>query len=141
MKKLFVIAVLIVGLSSFAQEKKANHKKEVGVEKMTPEQRTEKHLKKLTAELKLNPAQAEQVKQLMTEQASKREANKLNRDEIKANAVKPSKDERQASKENRLAEKEAMESKMKTILTSDQYAKWQTIQEKNKDKKRNKKEK
>lgn len=140
MKKLFIIAMLVIGLTTFAQERKGT-KNRATAEKMSPEQRTEKHLKKLTTELNLNTVQSEQLKQLMMEQATKREAYKAKREEIKANQVKPSKEERQAFKKNRLEEKEAMESKMKTILTPEQYEKWQSLREMNKDKMNNKKRK
>ena len=140
MKKLFIIAMLVIGLTTFAQGRE-DLKNRATSEKMSPEQRMEKHLKKLTAELNLNTVQSEQLKQLMTEQATKRAAYKAQKEEIKANQVKPSNEERQAFKKNRLEEKEAMKSKMKSILTPEQYDKWQSIQEKQKEKMNSKRRK
>ena len=64
MKKLFIAAMLFVGLASFAQDmdqKPARDQKE----RMTPEQRNEKHLKKMTSELNLDANQQTQIKQLL----------------------------------------------------------------------------
>src|SRR5271167_3850480 len=79
MKKLFIAALLFVGVTNFAQD---SNQKPGGdqKEKLTPEQRNEKNLQKLTSELSLDKKQQEQVKQLLAERSAKveklKEANK-----------------------------------------------------------------
>jgi len=137
MKKLFIAALLFAGIASFAQEidqKPARDQKE----RLTPEQRNEKQLQKLTAELSLNANQQTQVKQLLAERSSKAEKFREARKNKKDSNVKPTEADREAFKKEMLAEKEANDAKMKSILTADQYTKWHSLQEKNKDKAREK---
>lgn len=133
MKKLFLVALVVVSFTAFAQEGLGKPSKDA-MEKLTPEQRTEKHLKKLTADLNLNANQQEQVKQILTEQGIKREAFKAKREEYKANNLKPTPEEREALKSKMQEEKNAMDSKMKAILSPEQFEKWISIQEKKKEK-------
>jgi len=111
------------------------------LEKLTPEQRTEKHLKKLTADLNLNAKQQEQIKQILTEQGIKREAFKAKRQEYKASNTKPTSEEKEAFKSKMLEEKSDMENKMKSVLTPEQFEKWKAIREKNKEKMQMRREK
>ena len=140
MKKLFIAALLFVGVASFAQDTDTNttqdHKEHR--ERMTPEQRNEKQLKKLTSELSLDANQQAQVKQLLSERSAKAEKFREARQANKDSNVKPTTAEREAFKKEMMAEKDANDAKMKGILTADQYTKWKTIQEQNKDKAREK---
>jgi len=123
MKKLFIAALLFVGVVSFAQDinqKPARDQKE----KLTPEQRNEKHLQKLTSELNLDKKQQEQVKQLIAEKSAKAEKFKESRKDSK---TKPTDAEREAFKKQITAEKEATDAKMKAILNADQYTKWTAL--------------
>ena len=137
MKKLFIAVMLLVGIASFAQDtdqKTAAEQKE----KLTPEQRSEKQLKKLTTELSLDANQQAQVKQLLAERSAKAEKFREAREAKKNSDVKPTAAEKEAFKNEIKAEKEANDAKMKAILNADQYAKWHSLQEKNKDKAREK---
>ncbi|WP_286969391.1 hypothetical protein, partial [Flavobacterium sp. UBA4854] len=120
---------LFVGIASFAQEKK---------ERLTPEQRNEKQLQKLTTELNLDASQQAQVKQLLADRSAKAEKLRDARQEQKENGTKPTAAEREAFKKEMMAERDANDAKMKSILNADQYTKWKTIQEENKDKAREK---
>lgn len=123
MKKLFIAALLFIGMVSFAQDinqKTAHDQKE----KLTPEQRSEKHLQKLTSELSLDKKQQEQFKQLLAEKSAK--AEKF-RNAKKDNKTKPTTEEREAFKKEIKAEKEATDVKVKAILSADQYAKWTAL--------------
>ncbi|WP_456314654.1 hypothetical protein [Pseudomonas shirazensis] len=71
MKKLFIAALLFVGLVSFAQDINQKSTRDQR-EKLTPEQRNEKKLQKLTSELSLDKKQQDQVKQLLAERSTKR---------------------------------------------------------------------
>lgn len=128
MKKLFIAALLFVGIVSFAQDinqKPARDQKE----KLTPEQRNEKHLQKLTAELNLDKKQQDQVKQLLAERSAK--AEKF-RDAKKDSKVKPTAEEREAFKKQMETEKAANDAKMKAILNTDQYTKWTALKKEHK---------
>ncbi|MFH7017112.1 hypothetical protein [Flavobacterium sp. FlaQc-47] len=137
MKKLFIAALLFVGLASFAQDADQKPAREPR-EKLTPEQRNEKHLQKLTTDLNLDANQQVQVKQFLAEKSAKAEKFKAERKDRKDSNVKPTAAEREAFKNQMIAEKEANDTKMKGILNADQYKKWTTIQEENKDKAREK---
>ncbi len=125
MKKLFIAALLFIGVVSFAQEADQAPNREPR-ERLTPEQRNEKQLKKITTELNLDANQQAQVKQLLADRSAK--AEKL-RAERKDRKEKPTAAEREAFKTELKAEKDANDAKMKAILNADQYKKWTAIQE------------
>lgn len=129
MKKLFVAALLVVGMATFAQEQKAERK-----EKFTPEQRVDFQIKKMKADLNLDEKQAEQVKALLTQEAKKREAKRAEMEAKRAEKARPSKEETEARKAELKANQEAMKAEMKKILTADQYTKWEQKQEERKEK-------
>jgi len=106
MKKLIVAALLVVGLTTYAQEKEGRR---AGKEKLTSEQKVNLQVKKMTKDLNLNEKQTKDVRALVTKQVEKIEAIKIQMQ----------------------AEKEAVSVEMKKILTAEQYAKW----EKNRDEK------
>ncbi|MEN2415299.1 hypothetical protein [Flavobacterium mesophilum] len=137
MKKLFIAAMLFVGVATFAQDmaqKPARDQKE----RMTPEQRNEKQLQKLTSELTLDANQQAQVKQLLADRSAKAEKMREARQASKDSGTKPTAAEREAFKKEMIAERDANDAKMKSILNADQYTKWKKIQEENKDKAREK---
>ena len=70
MKKLIIAALLMTGMASFAQEQQ--HEKKQRMEQLSPEQRNELRLKKLTLELNLNSAQQKEMSKLIAEQSAKR---------------------------------------------------------------------
>ncbi|WP_316634422.1 hypothetical protein [uncultured Flavobacterium sp.] len=137
MKKLFIAALLFIGLASFAQQTDQKSTREPR-EKLTPEQHNEKQLKKLTSELNLDANQQAQVKQFLADRSAKAEKFKEARQAKKDSDVKPTAAEREAFKKEVMAERYANDAKMKSILNADQYAKWKAIQEENKDKAREK---
>ncbi|MEZ0128899.1 hypothetical protein AB9T88_03560 [Flavobacterium sp. LBUM151] len=130
MKKLFIAALLFVGIASFAQDinqKSARDQKE----NLTPEQRNEKHLQKLTSELSLDKKQQDQVKQLLAERSAKAEKFRADRKDSK---TKPTDAEREAFKKQMETEKAANDAKMKSILNADQYTKWTALKKDHKGK-------
>jgi predicted transposase YbfD/YdcC len=128
MKKVFIIAVLAISLSSLAQDRKERHSKGA-MEQMTPEQRNQLHLKKMILDLDLNAKQQEQVAAIMAEQTAKREAMKAERkakmEEAKANRFE--------MKNRMLDEQIEMKNKMKNILSVIQFSKWEMMKEKNRE--------
>ncbi|PBJ06784.1 hypothetical protein [Flavobacterium sp. ACN6] len=132
MKKLIIAALLFVGVASFAQD--GGQKRE----KLTPEQRNEKQLTKLTTELSLDANQQAQVKQLLADRSAKAEKFREARKDKKDSNTKPTAEERAAFKKQMEDEVAANDAKMKSILKADQYTKWKTLQEEKKDKAREK---
>ncbi|AWG20094.1 hypothetical protein FFWV33_00450 [Flavobacterium faecale] len=99
MKKLFIVALVAIGISGFAQE---------GKKKKGHEVTTEMRVKKMTEELTLTADQQKQILPVLEEQATIQKAMK---------------DNPESKEENRAKMKEAGK-KMKTILTPEQFEKW-----------------
>lgn len=129
--------MLFVGVASFAQDADQKPSRE-HKERMTPEQRNEKQLQKMTTELSLDANQQAQVKQLLADRSAKAEKFKEARKEKKDSNTKPTAEERAAFKKQMEDEVAANDAKMKSILKADQYTKWKTLQEEKKDKMRDK---
>ncbi|QBZ96622.1 hypothetical protein [Flavobacterium sangjuense] len=123
MKKVIVAALLVVGITAFAQEKEGRR---AGREKLTSEQKVDYQVKKLTKDLDLSEKQAKDVKALVTKQVAKREAKKAEMQELKAK-------KREEMKAQREAEQAAVSADMKKILTAEQYAKWEKNREEKKE--------
>jgi len=139
MKKLFIAALLFVGIASFAQNDDMDQKPvREQRERLTPEQRNDRQLKKITTELNLNSAQQEQVKLFIAEKSAKAEKMREARNKQKDNSNKLTADQREAFKKEMIAEKDASDAKMKSILTADQYTKWKASQQQDRDKVRDK---
>ena len=139
MKKLFLVALLFVGITTFAQ-------KEIERNELSVEEKVEKRVEKLTENLKLNDKQIGEVKLLLTDKISKNEKLKADlKAKIKANkeaGTKMSIEERKALRIVFTDENEAMKTEMRKILTEEQFTKWEAmIAEKVAEKQMNKKSK
>ena len=129
MKKLFIVALAVVGMTSFAQQRNVTAEKSK-MEQMTSEQRNQLQLKKMTLELDLNAAQQNEVRTIITEQSIKREARMAAGKETQDSAKKQlTADERFAKKNQMLDEQIVMKERMKKILSADQYKKWEDMKE------------
>lgn len=124
MKKLLVVAVLLVSLTNFAQVQN-NEANRAQREKLSPEQRNQLMLKKMTLDLGLNESQQKEISKIIAEQSAKREAAMAQRKANKEKGVKPTAEERFARENKMLDEQIAMQDKMKKILTPDQFKKWE----------------
>lgn len=136
MKKLIIAILLVVGFSSFSQETQPEKKSSKGQqrEKMSPEQRNQALLDKMTTELKLDANQQEQIKPIIAEQTAKLQAM---RDQRMANNAKElTSEERKALMQKRNEEKTATEVKLKAILTPEQFKKMKDNEAANKEKMR-----
>ncbi|PWA07754.1 hypothetical protein [Flavobacterium laiguense] len=133
MKKLIITLVLGMGLTGFAQETTSKPNR-ADMEKMTPEQRQEKHLAHLTKELNLDAKQQEAVGTILAEKSAKAQDVKSQKDARKASGNKMTTGERTAFKNTMQAEKTDTEAKMKAVLSADQYQKWIVLKEENKEK-------
>lgn len=124
MKKLLVVALLVVGLTTFAQEKEGRR---AGKERLTSEEKVDLHVKKMTKDLDLNEKQANEVRAIAKKQVEKREAKKAEMKNIKEK-------QRAEMKTNMEKEQAALSADMKKILTADQFAKWEKMRDERKGK-------
>lgn len=129
MKKLIAVALLLVGITSFAQEKPIEDRKAQRAEmaKLTPEQRNQLRLKEATLELDLTASQQKEMAKIIAEQQTKRDAIIAESKAKKADSKKPTSDEIFVMKNKMLDEKIAMKEKMKKILTPEQLEKWEKM--------------
>lgn len=130
-KKLIIAALLVVGVSSFAQENTGrNNKSDRAPREMrSPEERVEARLKKMTTDLNLDANQQAQMKSIITEQNSKMESMMADR---KANGnAKPSKEDREAMRAKRNDAKVEMDNRIKAVLNPTQYDKYKAMEEAN----------
>lgn len=136
MKKLIIAALLLVGVSNFAQEANApKNKSGKGSKEMkSPKQRTEAMLAKMTTELNLDTNQQAQIKPIIAEQGLKMEAMRVQMKANRESGVMPTDADKKAMKKTRMEDKEATDTKIKAILTADQFGKYQAMQEAAKEK-------
>ena len=144
MKKLVIVAVMLVGFLTFAQEKgeqKGDRKARMeNRESLSPEQQAELQVKRMTLDLDLNSKQQGEIKKIVLEQAKKREAKKTQWKANKEAGKTASKDEKFAMKNEALDEHIAMKAEMKKILTAEQFSKWEAKQAERKDKMENRRD-
>lgn len=132
MKKLIIIALALVTLNGFAQQK--GHKKE-GREnraelrkEMSPNDIADLKSKKLTLKLDLTDAQQKEVHKLILAQAKTKEnLRKEHKAKVGDKKEKPSKDDMVERQNHQLDEQIQMKRKMKAILTAEQYAKFEKM--------------
>ncbi len=133
MKKLIFAVVLLIGFSSFAQENQSDKKpKKAKREQMSPEQRSQVALDKMTTELSLNSQQQEQIKPILVEQRVQQQELKEQR--MASNAKEWTSQERDAARQKNQQDRMAMENKLKAILTPDQFKKMKDNQAANREK-------
>jgi Spy/CpxP family protein refolding chaperone len=127
MKKLVVAFLLIVGITAMAQEKEMKRPNGDKFASLTPEQKVEYQVKKMSKDLSLNDKQVKEVKALVTKEVEKRNAIIA---EMKALQAK----QRIEMKAKIDEEYAAMSNEMRKILTSEQFTKWEKIHEERREK-------
>lgn len=128
MKNLLKWTLLIAAFSSFAQEKLPQRQ-----EKLTPEQRTELQVKKMTLDLALTEKQQKEMSVLLLEQHKKMD---LRHEEIRAKkdqVAKQNQDDRFKRQSEMLDNEIALREQVKKLLSPDQYSKWQAQRDQRKD--------
>lgn len=121
MKKVFVMIAFVIGMIGFAQPgegKRAKGNAEENVETM---------VKKMTETLGLNEKQQVEVKNLFTEQQKKHEAKRAEMKARKEKGTKPSDEEIAEMKKERIDDQLEVKTKLKAILTEEQYKKWEAV--------------
>jgi hypothetical protein len=129
MKKLIVLVVLMAGISAMAQKPERERGNRGAMGDMTPEQIATLQTKKMTLALDLTDAQQEQIQRLNLENATARAAKM---EEMKAKkesgeAKKLTSEERYAMQTARLDHQIVQKEKMKEILNTEQYGKWEKM--------------
>ena len=130
MKKIISIFILVFAFTFAAQAQKKGSKFQA-----------ERMLKKLTKDLNLTEVQQEQIKPLLVAQIADRKLLSKKRKAMKESGEKPSREDRKKMREEREAKQTAMNSKMATILTEEQFEKFKVIAEEQKNKTRKNKKK
>lgn len=131
MKKTFLATVLMICIA-FTAMAQPNHKKQQKPQKpnFTIEQEATLAVKKLTLALDLSSSQQEKMYPLLSESISKKKAMMEARKENKGKRPNLSSDELYAKMVEKLDNQIAFQGKVKNILKSDQYEKWQRIKAK-----------
>ena len=139
MKKVFLAVLLLVGVAIFAQENRKPGSKRAEMEKMTPEQRSELRLKRMSTILNLTEKQQKEIAPILEEQQQKREKALADFKAMKEKGAKPSAEERAERAKQRDDDQKAMTEKLQKILTPEQMKKWEEKKERNKERMREKK--
>lgn len=122
MKKLILVAALVLSTLTFAQGKR-----EKG-ERLTPEQQTELQVKKMTLDLDLDANQQKELKTIFTAQAKNKAVKMAEMKAKKEKGEKPTADEKFAMKNSMLDHQIENKAQMKKILKPEQFQKWEKMQ-------------
>lgn len=126
MKKLTIIAVLLIGISLTAQR---HESKRNGMSDLTPQQVATLQTKKMTLALDLDEAQQKEVESLLAEKAALRKAKLEERSIKRDEENRPTKEERFAMQNEHLDQQIAHKAEMKKILTEKQFTRWEKMQQ------------
>ncbi len=120
--------MLLSGVLLTAQKEGHRHQKG-HMSDLSPEQMATLQTKKLTLALDLNEAQQKQVQQLHLEQAQLRKAKRSEQGESEEGetGARPTKEERYERHLSRLDAMMAHKAKMKSVLSAEQYEKWEKL--------------
>jgi protein CpxP len=136
MKKLIVGALLMIGMTSFAQEGKPMQVR--GQKEMTSEEREQNQLKRLTSELNLDAQQQKEMAAILNERSEKREAMMAEHKANKEKGVKPTPEERKERRAEMDAFHADQDAKIKKVLKADQATKWEKMKEQEKQRRKDK---
>lgn len=133
MKKLFVLALMVVGMTTFAQEKEGKLAGS-GKANVDPSKRAEMQAQKMKADLGLNDEQTTKIKSFLTEQVKQREANRAQMVALRESGKQPTEDQKKEMRSKMESEKNEINDQMKKILTPQQFEKWKSSMEERKEK-------
>ena len=123
MKKLFIAALMMVGMTSFAQEAKPMRVNN----EISSEQKIERDMKRLSVELNLEATQQKEMQIVLNEGVSKR-AEMTKEFNVKRPTSTPKAADVSEKRKMMLTEFETVENaKLQKILTPEQFSKYQKI--------------
>ena len=120
MKKLLVLALMVVGMTTFAQEKDGKG----GNRMPDPAKRAEMQAQKMKTDLSLNDEQTTQIKNLLTQQVKDREAKRAEMQALRSSGKELTEDQKKEMRSKMEAERNGMNDQMKKILSPEQFEKW-----------------
>jgi len=123
MKNVFLALLLFVGITVLAQEKEMKKHNGDKYASLTSEQKIELQVKRMTKDLNLNEKQIKEMKNLVAKEVEKRENKKAELEAFKTQKRK-----------EMIQDSITKSTEMKKILSSEQYAEWEKIQEEKKEK-------
>lgn len=133
MKRLLIIALALISIQGIAQERKERANRENRTHKisdLTPEEAATLQTKKMTLHLDLNDKQQKEIYAINLDNSTKREAMMASYKAKKesGNKERPTKEQRLAMENAKLDHQIATKAKMKSILNSEQFEKWEKFQ-------------
>ena len=123
MKKLLVMALMVVGTATFAQQKEGQLSGN-GRGKAEPSKRAEMQAQKMKADLGLNEEQTTEITLFLTKQVKEREAKRAEILALRESGKQPTDDQIKEMRSKMESERNAMNDQMKKILTPQQFEKW-----------------
>jgi hypothetical protein len=135
MKKTLLIAILLLTLGTFAQEKRKKGNN------LPPEKRVELQVARLKIELDLTEKQTADLRNVINEHQQNRAKQRAEMGSKKDSLHKPSPAQREQMKKSRADDKKMFEEQLKKILTPAQFETWQQNKEARENKQKALKEK
>lgn len=126
MKKLIMAILVLAGISATAQNHNMNGKRGE-MKDLTPEQVATLQTKKMTLALDLNVSQQSKIKSILTEDAKTRKSKMEDFKARKEEGKKMTADEKYTIQNTRLDYQIAQKNEMKSILTAEQFSKWEKM--------------
>ncbi|MCJ7465079.1 MAG: hypothetical protein MUO53_00100 [Maribacter sp.] len=127
MKNVVLVLMLLVGATSIAQQDGKRQRDDM--QDLTPEQMATLQTKKMTLDLDLTDAQQSQIQVLNLENAKMRQSKmaeyKANNESVEKKEI--TSEQRFAMQNERLDHQIAQKEKMKSILSQEQYEKWEKM--------------
>ncbi|MFZ4435873.1 MAG: hypothetical protein ACOYOR_05140 [Flavobacterium psychrophilum] len=135
MKKTLLIAILLLTLGTFAQEKRKKGNN------LPPEKRVELQVARLKIELDLTEKQTADLRKVINEHQQNGAKQRAEMGSKKDSLHKPSPAQREQMKKSRANDKKVFEEQLKKILTPAQFETWQQNKEARENKQKALKEK
>lgn len=126
MKKLIFGAMLMIGMTTFAQEGKPLTKR-APVTAEQREKREQDQLKKMTSDLNLDANQQKALAEVLNERSQKREAFQNEHLANKEKGVKMTPEQRKERRAQMEAFRDEQDAKIKKILRADQLTQWEKM--------------
>ena len=126
-----LIALVLIGVQAIAQERRGEHRKGDRKERahmmkdLTPEQIATLQTKKMALRLDLTDAQQKEIYKINLANSKERKAKIEEIKKLRENNEKPSKEDRYNMMNERLDKQIAMKKKMKSILSEEQFTRFE----------------